>query len=405
MDLYEYQARELLNEKNIPIPHAIMAFDEDTALEAAQKVGYPCVIKAQVRTGHRGQAGGVKIAHNSEEVRELSRHILGMTIHGHDVYGVLIAEAVSIIHEYYVSISVDRNSRDYDVLATAAGGTEVEEIARAHPEYVKRLHIGPLDDFDLDAARDMARQIGFYHADEDQAATILLNMWKVFQDNDATLVEINPLAKIGNPDDDASKKLCALDAKISLDSNAAFRHDNWLRFADSLSTDPWEVRARENGLHYVRLDGNVGIIGNGAGLVMSSLDAVADAGKAYTPAITPANFLDIGGGASAHVMAESLDIVMSDPRVQSVVVNVYGGLTSCKLVAQGILEALDALSTQGTEFKPIIVRFDGNESREGLDVLKAHSNYDIRVTSTMEEAAQYSVQAAYERMKAVHSEG
>ena len=230
MDLYEYQARQLLEEQDIPTPDAIFAQNSHEVAEAADKIGYPCVIKAQVKIGHRGQAGGVKIAHNRDEAILESESILPMTIHGHKVSGVLVAEAKNILHEYYVSISVDRTSRDFDVLATANGGTEVEEIAKEHPESVKRLHINALGDFDMEAAKRMAGQIGCYHADLDQAANILLRMWQCFKDNDATLVEINPLAKIGDPDDEASKSLCALDAKISLDGNAAFRHDGWARF-------------------------------------------------------------------------------------------------------------------------------------------------------------------------------
>ena len=287
MDLYEYQARQLLEEQDIPTPDAIFAQNSHEVAEAADKIGYPCVIKAQVKIGHRGQAGGVKIAHNRDEAILESESILPMTIHGHKVSGVLVAEAKNILHEYYVSISVDRTSRDFDVLATANGGTEVEEIAKEHPEAVKRLHIDALGDFDLAAATEMAQSIGFYHADVDQAAQILLKMWRCFKDNDATLVEINPLAKIGDPDDESTKQLSALDAKISLDDNASFRHDGWARFVDPIVPDPFEQRAREHGLHYVHLHGEVGVIGNGAGLGMSSLDAVSGAGEEQGTNIKP----------------------------------------------------------------------------------------------------------------------
>ena len=240
MDLYEYQARELLDEQGIPTPRAIFAQNSHEVAEAADALGYPCVVKAQVKIGHRGQAGGVKLARTRDEAVLAAEQILPMTIHGHKVHGVLVAEAKNILHEYYVSISVDRSSRDFDVLATANGGTEVEEIAKEHPEAVKRLHITSLEDFDIEAARRMANDIGFYHADVEQAAQILLKMWRCFKDNDATLVEINPLAKIGDPDDESSKSLCALDAKISLDGNAAFRHDGWRRFEDPVHEDPFE---------------------------------------------------------------------------------------------------------------------------------------------------------------------
>ena len=383
MDLYEYQARQLLEEQGIPTPKGIYAQNSHEVAEAAEKLGYPNVVKAQVKIGHRGQAGGVKLAKTRDEAILASEEILPMTIHNHKVNGVLVAEGKNILHEYYVSISVDRSSRDFDVLATANGGTEVEEIAKEHPESVKRLHIEALDDFDMEAARKMAESIGFYHADVDQAADILLKMWRCFKENDATLVEINPLAKIGDPDDESSKMLCALDAKISLDDNAAFRHDGWKRFDDPMANDELERRAKEHGLHYVHLHGQVGVIGNGAGLVMSSLDAVSGAGEDLGANVKPANFLDIGGGASAEVMAASLGIVLSDPQVESVFINVYGGITSCEQVAQGILEALESLPS----VKPIIVRFDGNAAAEGLSILGTSNNPNIHVASTMEEAA------------------
>ena len=390
MDLYEYQARQLLDEQGIATPNGIFARNIDEVVQAADTIGYPCVIKAQVKIGHRGQAGGVKLAHSRDEAVAAAQGILPMIIHGHKVRGVLVAEAKNIIHEYYVSISVDRSSRDFDVLATANGGTEVEEIAKAHPESVKRLHINALDTFDLDAATEMAKNIGFYHADVDQAARILLNMWQCFKSNDATLVEINPLAKIGDPEDESSKSLCALDAKISLDDNAAFRHDGWKRFSGASQLDPYEQRAKELGLHYVHLKGQVGVIGNGAGLVMSSLDAVSGAGEEQGTGIKPANFLDIGGGASAEVMRNSLEIVLSDPQVKSVFVNVYGGITSCEQVAAGILGALQAIET----VKPIIVRFDGNAAEEGLAMLSDAHDPHLHVYATMEEAAQQAAHIA-----------
>lgn len=383
MDLYEYQARQLLEEQGIPTPKGIYAQNSHEVAEAAEKLGYPNVVKAQVKIGHRGQAGGVKLAKTRDEAILASEEILPMTIHNHKVNGVLVAEGKNILHEYYVSISVDRSSRDFDVLATANGGTEVEEIAKEHPESVKRLHIEALADFDMEAARKMAESIGFYHADVDQAADILLKMWRCFKENDATLVEINPLAKIGDPDDESSKMMCALDAKISLDDNAAFRHDGWKRFDDPMANDELERRAKEHGLHYVHLHGQVGVIGNGAGLVMSSLDAVSGAGEDLGSNVKPANFLDIGGGASAEVMAASLGIVLSDPQVESAFINVYGGITSCEQVAQGILEALESLPS----VKPIVVRFDGNAAAEGLSILGASNNPNIHVASTMEEAA------------------
>ena len=390
MDLYEYQARQLLDEQGIDTPRAIFVRRVEDVPQAAETIGYPVVVKAQVKIGHRGQAGGVKLARTRDEAVLAAEQILPMTIHGHKVHGVLVAEAKNILHEYYVSISVDRSSRDFDVLATANGGTEVEEIAKEHPESVKRLHISALEDFDRRAATAMAESIGFYHADVDQAADILLKMWKCFHDNDATLVEINPLAKVGDPDDESTKRLCALDAKISLDGNAAFRHDGWERFADSATTDPYERKAAEHGLHYVHLDGQVGVIGNGAGLVMSSLDAVSFAGQEQGTDVQPANFLDIGGGASAETMCQSLEIVLSDPQVESVLVNVYGGITSCEQVALGIIEAVERLNVT----KPMVVRFDGNAAAEGLTILDDADIANIHVAATMETAASEAARLA-----------
>ena len=396
MDLYEYQARQLLAEQGIDTPKAVYASNSHEVAQAADEIGYPNVVKAQVKIGHRGQAGGVKLARNRDESILAAEQILPMTIHNHKVNGVLVAEGKNILHEYYVSISVDRTSRDYDVLATANGGTEVEEIAKEHPESVKRLHINALDDFDLAAATQMAQSIGFYHADIDQAAQILLKMWRCFKENDATLVEINPLAKIGDPDDESSKSLCALDAKISLDDNAAFRHDGWQRFSDPMANDEFERRAKEHGLHYVHLNGQVGVIGNGAGLVMSSLDAVSGAGEEQGNGVKPANFLDIGGGASSEVMAASLEIVLSDPQVESVFVNIYGGITSCEQVARGILEALDTLES----VKPLVIRFDGNAAAEGLSLLGASHNPNIHVADTMEQAAHEAARIAAQAKEA-----
>lgn len=393
VDLYEYQARELLDEQGIDTPHAIYAGSLDEVAPAADRIGYPCVVKAQVKIGHRGQAGGVKLAKSRAEAVDAAKQIFPMTIGGHKVSGVLVAQAKNVIHEYYVSISLDRASRDFDVLATANGGTEVERIAKAHPESVKRLHISALEDFDDEAARRMAGSIGFYHADVDQAAQVLLKMWKCFRDNDATLVEINPLAKIGDPDDESTKSLCALDAKISLDNNAAFRHDGWKRFSSADQSDPFETRAKEHGLHYVRLDGEVGVLGNGAGLVMSSLDAVSGAGEEQGTGIKPANFLDIGGGASSEVMHESLSIVLSDPQVRSVFINVYGGITACDQVAQGILDSL--ADTSGDV--PIVVRFDGNAAEQGLRILADAHVENLHVRKTMEEAAQQAAKLAAAR--------
>ncbi|MDO4913619.1 MAG: ADP-forming succinate--CoA ligase subunit beta [Bifidobacteriaceae bacterium] len=388
MDLYEYQARTLLEQHSIPVPKAIYVQNIDEVEQAVQEIGLPCVLKSQVRTGHRGQLGGIKKVDTLEEALHEAKELFPRIISGHKTNGLLVTEAKNIIHEYYVSISVDRSSHDYVLLATANGGTEVEEIAHQHPENVKKLHISPLDEITTQDALSLAEGIGFFHADVHQAASILLKMWQCFKENDATLVEINPLAKIGDPEVESSKSLCALDAKISLDNAASFRHPEWDNFSNTNSHDPLEVKAREHDLHYVHLTGEVGVIGNGAGLVMSSLDCVAGAG--YN--VQAANFLDIGGGASAEVMKASLEIILSDPQVSSIFVNIYGGITSCKLVAQGIIEGLAQVSKQC----PIVVRFDGNEAREGLQLLQEAKLPHLYVSENMEDAARLAAKFAFE---------
>ncbi|RSX56042.1 succinate--CoA ligase [Bifidobacterium dolichotidis] len=385
MDLYEYQARELLQEAGIPTPDAIYAADKQQAMQALEHIGLPAVIKGQAKIGHRGQAGAVKVVKTREEASAAIDHILPMSIDGHAVNGVLVAEAMNIRDEYYVSISVDRTNRSFCVLATSAGGTEVETLAHDHPEAVKRMQITMLENFDHAAAVRMAEAIAFEGADIEQAATILEQMWQCFVTNDATLVEINPLANVELPD--GSTQLYALDAKISLGGNAAFRHDGWKRFEDPVVSDTLEARAQAAGMHYVQLDGQVGVIGNGAGLVMSSLDAVAFAGDAIGQPITAANFLDIGGGASAEAMSRSLKAVTANPSVKSIFINVYGGITSCEIVAEGILQAVDELGIT----VPMVVRFDGNAAAEGLATLEAAHKTNVHVAATMDEAARQAV--------------
>ncbi|EFA23069.1 ADP-forming succinate--CoA ligase subunit beta [Bifidobacterium gallicum] len=388
MDLYEYQARELLQEAGIPTPEAIYARNVEEVVEALPSMGLPAVIKGQAKIGHRGQAGAVRLVRTVEEAKAAAEHILPMSIQGHEINGVLVAQAKDIRNEYYVSISVDRSTRSFCVLATSQGGTEVEQIAQEQPDAVKRLHISKLEDFDQAAALDMAAQIGFEDADVAQAGDILYRMWQCFTTNDATLVEINPLANVA--DEDGNLTLCALDAKVSLDGNAAFRHDGWQRFTDTRVADTLEARAQAAGMHYVHLDGQVGVIGNGAGLVMSSIDAVTFAGRAQGNGISAANFLDIGGGASAEAMCRSLETVLADPKVESVFINVYGGITSCEQVALGILQAIEELGVS----KPLVVRFDGNAASEGLRILRESKLDTVHVAETMEQAATQAVSLA-----------
>lgn len=389
MDLFEYQARELLRRYDVPIPAGMVARTPEQAREAAEQIGTSVVVKAQVKTGGRGKAGGVALAESPDEAEAAAQRILGMDIKGHQVGAVLIVEALDISHEYYFSILIDRAERSLIAICSASGGVDIEELAETTPDAVAKVPVDPLTGLDSDTARKILDQAGFDDQTADKLVQVLVNLGKTFANEDASLVEINPLVSC------ADGSVYAADAKISLDDNAKFRHDDWPSPPEEEAANPLEKQAEQAGLHYVHLDGQVGIIGNGAGLVMSTLDVVADAGSDLPGTPTPANFLDIGGGASAEVMAKALDIVLQDSGVRSVFINVFGGITSCVQVAQGIAQAIESLDELS---KPLVVRLDGNQVAEGQKVLTELNNPAITVVDTMDEAARSAAKLASESM-------
>jgi len=385
VDLYEYQARDLFESHGVPVLKGSVATTVAEAVSAAEAIGGVVVVKAQVKVGGRGKAGGVKVAKTIEEVREHATNILGMDIKGHTVNRVMIAQGASIVEEYYVSILVDRAQRQYLVMASTAGGVEIEQVAHETPELLAMVGIDPLKGIDRALALSIVQQAKFPSDIEGQVADVLVTLWKVFQSEDATLVEVNPLVKTSDG------RIIALDGKVSLDENAGFRHPDHEALVDESATDPLEVAAKAKNLNYVKLDGEVGIIGNGAGLVMSTLDVVAYAGENFG-GVRPANFLDIGGGASAQVMADGLSIILSDPAVKSVFVNVFGGITSCDAVANGIVQALSMLGDKAT--KPLVVRLDGNNVLEGRRILNEANHPLVEQLDTMDGAASRAAELA-----------
>lgn len=385
MDLYEYQARDLFESHGVPVLKGNVATTVAEAVSAAEEIGGVVVVKAQVKVGGRGKAGGVKVAKTIDEVREHATNILGMDIKGHTVNRVMIAQGASIVEEYYVSILVDRAQRQYLVMASTAGGVEIEQVAHETPELLAMVGIDPLKGIDRALALSIVQQAKFPSDIEGQVADVLVTLWKVFQSEDATLVEVNPLVKTSDG------RIIALDGKVSLDENADFRHPAHEALVDESATDPLEVAAKAKNLNYVKLDGEVGIIGNGAGLVMSTLDVVAYAGENFG-GVRPANFLDIGGGASAQVMADGLSIILSDPAVKSVFVNVFGGITACDAVANGIVQALSMLGEKAT--KPLVVRLDGNNVLEGRRILNEANHPLVEQLDTMDGAAARAAELA-----------
>ena len=373
----EYQAKELFAKHGVPGTPGIVASTPEEAKAAAEKLGV-CVVKAQVKAGGRGKAGGVKLAKTPDEAFEHASNILGMEIKGLTVHRVLIAPAASIEEEYYFSFLLDRSNRSYLCIASVEGGVEIEEVAKTNPDAVKQIPIDAGTGVDEAKAREIVAEVGFPEALTEQAVQTVLALWTTFVEEDATLVEVNPLARL------AGDKLEALDGKVSLDENAEFRHEDHAEFEDKAAADPLEAKAKAMGLNYVKLDGSVGIIGNGAGLVMSTLDVVAYAGEAHG-GVKPANFLDIGGGASATVMANGLDVILNDPQVKSVFVNVFGGITSCDAVANGIVGALDILGDEAS--KPLVVRLDGNNVEEGRRILNEKNHPLVTLVDTMDGAA------------------
>jgi succinyl-CoA synthetase beta subunit len=385
MDLFEYQAKELFAKHNVPTTPGRVTSSPDEARRIAEEIGRPVMVKAQVKTGGRGKAGGVKFAATPDDAFTHAKNILGLDIKGHIVKKLLVSEASDIAEEYYVSFLLDRANRTYLAMCSVEGGMEIEEVAATKPERLAKVAVNAVKGVDLAFARSIAEQ-GHLPADVlDAAAVTILRLWELFVAEDATLVEVNPLVR--TPDD----QILALDGKVTLDANADFRHPEHVEFEDRDATDPLELKAKAHDLNYVKLDGEVGIIGNGAGLVMSTLDVVAYAGEKHG-GVKPANFLDIGGGASAEVMAAGLDVVLGDQQVKSVFVNVFGGITACDEVANGIVNALKILGDAAT--KQLVVRLDGNNVDEGRQILADANHPLVTEVATMDEAADKAAELA-----------
>ncbi len=388
MDLYEYQAKDLFDRHGVPVTPGEVCSSADTAREVARKIGGPVVVKAQVKTGGRGKAGGVKLAADPDEAEARARDIIGLDIKGHIVRRVLITQATDIAEEYYVSLLLDRANRAFLAMASVEGGVDIEEVAATRPDALVLTRVDALEGMTSELARQIVDDANFPSDIRQEVADILVGLWRVMIEEDATLVEVNPLVRT------TDGRVLALDGKVTLDANADYRHASHADLIDRDEVDPIELRAAEFDLNYVKLDGEVGIIGNGAGLVMSTLDVVAYAGEEFG-GVRPANFLDIGGGASAEVMSNGLDIVLNDPDVRAAFVNVFGGITSCDAVANGIVQAIDMLAERGERVtKPIVCRIDGNNSEEGRRIL-AEFNHDlIEMVDTMDDAARRVAQLA-----------
>lgn len=386
MDLFEFQARDLFERHGVPVLPGRVAETPEEARKAAEDIGGTVVVKAQVKTGGRGKAGGVKLAHSPDEAYEVAAKILGMDIKGHRVNKVMVAQGAEISAEYYVSLLLDRAERTYLAMASRSGGVEIEQLAQEHPELLVKVPVDPRAGVHDAKSLDIALEAGFEGEEQFAVAEVLRRLWQVYHEEDATLVEVNPLVKT------SEGRIIALDGKITLDDNAAYRHPDHDELVDEASEDPLEARAKAKGLNYVKLDGQVGVIGNGAGLVMSTLDVVAYAGEDLPGKPHPANFLDIGGGASAQVMADGLEIILSDPQVSVVFVNVFGGITACSEVAKGIREALKQLGNRAT--RPIVVRLDGNAVEVGREMLAEYKHPLVTVVDTMDDAARRAAELA-----------
>ncbi|RQP08811.1 MAG: ADP-forming succinate--CoA ligase subunit beta [Microbacteriaceae bacterium] len=386
MDLYEYQARDVFEKYGVPVLAGIVADTPAEARAAAEKLGGVTVVKAQVKTGGRGKAGGVKVAKTPEDAEAAAEAILGLDIKGHVVKRLMVAAGADIKQEYYFSVLLDRANRSYLSLASYEGGMEIEQLAEERPEALARVEVDPLTGITLEKAKEIAVAAKFPAELVDKVAPVFVKLYEVFTSEDATLVEVNPLVLTGSGD------IVALDGKVSLDDNASeVRHHEHEALEDKDAADPLEAKAKAAGLNYVKLDGEVGIIGNGAGLVMSTLDVVAYAGE-HHGGVKPANFLDIGGGASAEVMAAGLDVILGDPQVKSVFVNVFGGITSCVAVANGIVKALEILGDSAT--KPLVVRLDGNQVEEGRAILAAANHPLVTIATGMDEGADKAAELA-----------
>ncbi|MGO1319868.1 MAG: ADP-forming succinate--CoA ligase subunit beta [Galactobacter sp.] len=386
MDLYEYQARDLFEKHGVPVLQGIVATTPEEAKAAAEKIGGVVVVKAQVKVGGRGKAGGVKVAKTADEAYEHASAILGMDIKGHTVHKVMIAQGADIAREFYFSVLLDRANRNYLAMCSVEGGMEIEQLAVERPDALARVAVDPTVGIDAAKAAEIVATAGFDAETTPQVEAAIIKLWDVFVKEDATLVEVNPLVATGDG------TILALDGKVSLDDNASeFRHPDHEALEDKATENPLEAKAKASGLNYVKLDGQVGIIGNGAGLVMSTLDVVAYAGENHGN-VKPANFLDIGGGASAEVMANGLDVILGDEQVKSVFVNVFGGITACDAVANGIVKALEILGDKAT--KPIVVRLDGNNVVEGREILAGANNPLVTMVETMDGGADKAAELA-----------
>ena len=390
MDLYEYQARDTFEAYGVPVLRGVTATTPEEARAAAAELGTPVVvIKAQVKTGGRGKAGGVKIARSPDEAAARAEEILGLDIKGHVVKTVMVAEGADIAEEYYFSLLLDRANRTYLAMCSREGGVDIETLAVERPEALARIAVDPVVGLDQAKADEIVATAGFDESDRAEIARVLQLLGEVYVGEDATLVEVNPLVKTGDG------KILALDGKVSLDANADFRHPEHAALEDNSAQDPLEAAAQEKGLNYVKLDGSVGVIGNGAGLVMSTLDVVAYAGEEFDGHPRPANFLDIGGGASAEVMANGLEIILGDEQVRSVFVNVFGGITACDEVANGIVQAHQMLGARGENVnRPLVVRLDGNNAEEGRRILAEADLPGLEQVDTMDGAARRAAELA-----------
>ena len=383
MDLFEYQARDIFEKHQVPVLKGLTADTPEQAQKAAELIGGTVVVKAQVKIGGRGKAGGVKVAHSPEEAKQAAEKILGLDIKGHIVKRVMIAEGAKIAKEFYFSVLLDRSNRTFLALCSVEGGMDIEQLAEERPEALAKVPIDAVKGIDLAKALEIAKLGGFDDQLAAKVAPVFVKLYEVFKKEDTTLVEVNPLVL------SEDGQIIALDGKVTLDDNAEFRHEREQLERDEL--DPLEAKAKQMDLNYVKLDGEVGIIGNGAGLVMSTLDVVAYAGARHG-GVKPANFLDIGGGASAEVMAAGLDVILNDPQVKSVFVNVFGGITACDAVANGIVGALEKLGSKAS--KPLVVRLDGNNVNEGRKILADANHPLVTVVETMDEAADKAAELA-----------
>ncbi|KQS99636.1 ADP-forming succinate--CoA ligase subunit beta [Cellulomonas sp. Leaf395] len=390
MDLFEYQARDIFEKHGVPVLGGVVATTPEEARAGAEQLlgGQPgvVVVKAQVKVGGRGKAGGVKLARSADDAAEKATEILGMDIKGHTVHRVMIAAGAKIATEFYFSLLLDRAERRYLAMCSVEGGMDIEQLAVERPDALAKVAVDPRTGIDQAKADEIVAAAGFTPDIAPKVAAVLQTLWTVYRSEDATLVEVNPLVLTEDGE------IVALDGKVTLDENAGFRHPEHAELEDTAAADPLEAKAKEADLNYVKLDGEVGIIGNGAGLVMSTLDVVAYAGEAHG-GVKPANFLDIGGGASAEIMAAGLHIILTDPQVKSVFVNVFGGITACDAVANGIVAALEILGDE--ENKPLVVRLDGNNVLEGRRILAEAGHPLVTIADTMDGGADKAAELAH----------